>query len=138
MSVRLVFSRKPLTAKHFGLSAFLDSPTQFAFGIVLFMRRTIRRQCCRRPYRNNSKPKGIEMNVLALTPERASGRKLGDVNTVAEKCDCSPRHVYRLADAGRMPAPRKLGALVRWDLEEIDRWIAEGCRPIRQGKGGSR
>lgn len=78
------------------------------------------------------------MNAPALTPERVTGRKLGDVNAVADKCDCSPRHVYRLSDAGRMPAPVKLGALVRWDLEEIDRWIKDGCRPVRQLKGGSR
>jgi excisionase family DNA binding protein len=75
--------------------------------------------------------------TTATMPERATGRKLGDVKAVAEKCDCSPRHVYRLCDAGRMPAPRKLGSLVRWDLEEIDRWIADGCRPVRQVKGGA-
>lgn len=66
-------------------------------------------------------------------PERVTGRKLGDVKAVAEKLDCSPRHVYRLADAGRMPAPLRLASLVRWDLEEIDRWIADGCPSTRKG-----
>ena len=73
-----------------------------------------------------------------LTPDKMTGRKLGDVKAVAEKLDCSPRHVYRLADAGRMPSPLRLASLVRWDLEEIDRWIADGCPPVRQVKGGSR
>ena len=41
--------------------------------------------------------------TTATMPERATGRKLGDVRAVAEKLDCSPRHVYRMADAGRMP-----------------------------------
>jgi predicted DNA-binding transcriptional regulator AlpA len=73
--------------------------------------------------------------TTALTPERATGRKLGDVRALAEKLDCSPRHVYRLADAGRMPSPLRLASLVRWDLEEIDRWIADGCPSCRKGTG---
>ena len=71
--------------------------------------------------------------TTAMMPERVSGRKLGDVRVVAEKLDCSPRHVYRMADAGRMPAPLRLASLVRWDLEEIDRWIVEGCPSRRKG-----
>ena len=69
-------------------------------------------------------------------PENVTGRKLGDVRSVAEALDCSPRHIYRLCDSGRMPAPVRLGSLVRWDLEEIDRWIAAGCPPVRKMKGG--
>jgi predicted DNA-binding transcriptional regulator AlpA len=73
--------------------------------------------------------------TTATTPERATGRKLGDVRAIAAKLDCSPRHVYRLADAGRMPSPLRLASLVRWDLEEIDRWIADGCRPVDRRAG---
>jgi excisionase family DNA binding protein len=76
--------------------------------------------------------------TIITTPEKAAGRKLGDVKIVAEKLDCSPRHVYRLADAGKMPAPIKLGSLVRWDLEEIDRWISAGCPAVRNVKGAGR
>ena len=76
--------------------------------------------------------------TTATTHERATGRKLGDVRAVAEKLDCSPRHIYRLADAGRMPAPVRLGSLVRWDLDEIDRWIAAGCPAVRNVKGATR
>ena len=63
--------------------------------------------------------------------------RLGDVNAVASMCDCSSRHVYRLSDAGRMPRPVKLGALVRWNLVEIEDWIAAGCPAVRHvtGKG---
>jgi excisionase family DNA binding protein len=68
-------------------------------------------------------------------PERATGRRLGDVQAVAQKLDCSPRHVYRMADAGRMPGPLRLGALVRWDLDAIDQWIAAGCPSMRKGAG---
>jgi excisionase family DNA binding protein len=71
----------------------------------------------------------------ALSPAASAGRKLGDVNAVSEKCACSPRHIYRMADAGRMPAPVRLGALVRWDLDEIDRWISAGCPSCRKAAG---
>jgi excisionase family DNA binding protein len=54
-----------------------------------------------------------------------------DVKAVAKLLTCSTRHVYRLCDAGRMPPPVPLGALVRWRRQEIEDWIAGGCKPIR-------
>jgi excisionase family DNA binding protein len=72
--------------------------------------------------------------TFSAAPSSATpGRKLGDVNVVAGKLSCSTRHIYRLADAGRMPAPLRLGTLVRWELDEIDRWIAAGCPSCRKG-----
>jgi excisionase family DNA binding protein len=62
----------------------------------------------------------------AQTPDAA---QLLDVRAVAQLLDCSARHVYRLADAGRMPAPVRLGALVRWRRQDIEDWLAGGCRP---------
>ena len=56
-----------------------------------------------------------------------------DVEEVARILDCSTRHVYRLADAGRIPRPVKLGALVRWNRDSILGWIAEGCPSCRKG-----
>ena len=50
-----------------------------------------------------------------------------DVTSVAELLDCSSRHVRRLADAGKMSRPVKLGALVRWNRQVIEDWIKEGC-----------
>jgi len=50
-----------------------------------------------------------------------------NVHSVAKLLGCSPRHVRRLADTGRMPRPVKLGALVRWSRLEIEGWIAQGC-----------
>ena len=57
--------------------------------------------------------------------------RLLDVNAVARFLSCSARHVYRLADSGRMPRPQKLGALVRWDRIELEKWLADGCRECR-------
>lgn len=64
--------------------------------------------------------------------------ELLNVGAVAALLDCSPRHVYRLADAGRMPPPVRLGSLVRWQRTAITAWVADGCRPIRavSAKGG--
>lgn len=61
--------------------------------------------------------------------------ELIDVRVVARLLSCSTRHVYRLADAGRMPGPLKLGALVRWKRQEIQDWIACGCKPVTR-RGG--
>lgn len=77
------------------------------------------------------------MSASVLTPADASA-KLLDVQAVADLLDCSARHVYRLSDAGRMPAPVKLGSLVRWSAAAIQEWIAAGCPAVRNVKGASR
>lgn len=59
--------------------------------------------------------------------------KLLDVQAVAELLGCSARHVYRLSDAGKMPAPLKLGSLVRWSKTAIESWISDGCPAVRKG-----
>lgn len=83
-----------------------------------------------------------------LTPTSATdGRTVGpeprpdvsaellDVRSVAALLGgCSTRHVYRLADACRMPRPIKLGTLVRWSRAELEAWIGAGC-PSRQPVG---
>ena len=53
------------------------------------------------------------------------------VKQVAVMLGCSPRQVYRLADAGKMPRPIKLGALVRWIRSTLDTWIFDGCKSVK-------
>ena len=65
-------------------------------------------------------------------PEPPAAQLL-DVRAVAALLGCSARHVYRLADAGRMPSPVRIGALVRWRRAEVQEWIDGGCRPVRRG-----
>ena len=72
------------------------------------------------------------MTTAALPPDQTAPALL-DVRAVAVLLDCSPRHVYRLADAGRMPAPLRVGALVRWRRSDIEDWIAAGCPTKRRG-----
>jgi predicted DNA-binding transcriptional regulator AlpA len=62
-----------------------------------------------------------------------------DVQALAGLLGCSGRSVYRLADAGKIPAPLKLGALVRWRPGDIAAWIDGGCKPVRTtAKGGKK
>ena len=65
-----------------------------------------------------------------------SNAALLDVRRVANLLGCSSRTVYRLADAGRMPRPVKLGALVRWSRSAIQEWIADGCPSCRRSQKG--
>ena len=50
-----------------------------------------------------------------------------DVRSVAELLNCSTRHVYRMADARKLPQPVRLGVLVRWPKAKIESWIDDGC-----------
>ena len=52
-------------------------------------------------------------------PVAPGAPQLLNVQAVAETLGCSPRHVYRLSDAGKMPGPVKLGSLVRWSASAI-------------------
>lgn len=61
-------------------------------------------------------------------------RRLGDAKAVGRVLDVSWRTVYRLADAGKIPKGVKLNALRRWDLAEIQAFIASGCKPLNGGR----
>ena len=65
-----------------------------------------------------------ERDVRAVGQGRPT---LLSVDQLAEMIACSVRHVRRLADAGAMPAPVRVGALVRWPAQDIDDWIQAGC-----------
>jgi excisionase family DNA binding protein len=67
-----------------------------------------------------------------VPPDLAALPALLDVRAVAALLDCSSRHVYRLSDAGRMPAPIRLGALVRWRRSDLDDWLSASCPSTRR------
>jgi predicted DNA-binding transcriptional regulator AlpA len=63
--------------------------------------------------------------------------KLIDVKAAAKRCGIAPRTLLRLADSGRAPWGLKIGGLRRWNVAELDAWIANGCPRIRSiRKGG--
>jgi excisionase family DNA binding protein len=55
-----------------------------------------------------------------------------DAAELARLLNVSERQVYRLRDAGRLPAPIKFGGCVRWSLREIEAWIAAGAPRRRE------
>lgn len=85
----------------------------------------------------------MQLNEVNPTENRAGQEMplvesaLLDVGQVASLLRCSQRHVYRLADAGRMPRPLKLGSLVRWRRDELLQWISDGCPRVRVTKGAN-
>jgi len=58
-----------------------------------------------------------------------------NVDGVAELLNCSSRTVRRLADSGLMPRPIRVSSLVRWRRDDVDRWIKDGCPPLKE-RGG--
>jgi predicted DNA-binding transcriptional regulator AlpA len=46
---------------------------------------------------------------------------------VAKALQVSERHLWRLAQAGQIPPPVRLGHLVRWSADVIRAWITAGC-----------
>lgn len=54
------------------------------------------------------------------------------VADVATVIGCSRKHVYTMMDTGRMPSPMRIGRMVRWDRDVIQRWIQDGCPPVRR------
>lgn len=54
-----------------------------------------------------------------------------DVNAVAALLDISPRTVWRLRDAGHLPAPVKIGALIRWRRAALLRFLDESTEHRR-------
>jgi len=72
-------------------------------------------------------------NNTSPTPEP----ELLSEKLTAAKLDCSTRHVRRLADAGKMPRPIRLGGSIKWRRSELDAWIADGCPRVRIVRGGA-
>lgn len=60
-----------------------------------------------------------------------------DVTGVARLLTCSERSIWRLADAGKMPTPVRIGRLVRWQRQGLMDWIAAGCPAVRTVRRGA-
>jgi len=80
------------------------------------------------------------MNATAAVVEQPSthGKRLINKHVVAAKYDADPRSIVRWADAGIIPHGIKLGSLRKWDADEIDAHIANGCPRVRSLKPKAR
>ena len=75
---------------------------------------------------------GLQEEEFAGSRHDRREHALLTVHDVARLLNCSIRTIYRLCDSGRMPRPVKLGSLVRWPRDVIERWIAAGCPGARK------
>jgi predicted DNA-binding transcriptional regulator AlpA len=64
----------------------------------------------------------------------SSNRRLGNCKDVGIVLKCSCSTVYRLADAGKIPYGFKLGNMRRWDMGDLENFIASGCKPPKSMK----
>jgi len=61
-----------------------------------------------------------------------------DVGDLARRYKTSVRHIYRMANGGRMPWGVKLGQLRRWSRRDIEAWEADGCNPVELPRSAAR
>src|SRR5690348_3750875 len=73
---------------------------------------------------------------MPATHSTPAAARLVDAQSVATLLSCEPRLVYRLSQAGRMPAPVRLFSFVRWDRLAIKKWIDGGCKPVDSSAPG--
>jgi excisionase family DNA binding protein len=52
---------------------------------------------------------------------------LVDAKEAARLCSISESMLYKLNAAGRMPAPVRIGTLLRWKRRDLLEWIDAGC-----------
>ena len=82
-----------------------------------------------------SDPKRTRRNRQNRSALRGAAPALLDACGVAVYLSIPRRSVYRLAAAGRIPRPIRLGASLRWIRAQLDEWVAQGC-PTQTANGG--
>jgi excisionase family DNA binding protein len=60
----------------------------------------------------------------AVLPRLLTSRQLSELLSIPE------RTAWRYWHSGLMPAPLKIGSLVRFDRDEILAWIENDCKPV--------
>lgn len=86
-------------------------------------------------------PEGFEMSSSPAAGKPGDTRppvrpELIGVDTFAELLGVSTRHIRRLVDGGKCPAPLRLGKCVRFSRVAVERWIADGCPRVRTVRAG--
>ena len=70
----------------------------------------------------------------------STGPSLVTDKDVAQMLKISVRHLHRLKSRGDFIHPIKIGKLTRWNLEEVEHWIRNGCPApvVNNGEGERR
>ena len=53
---------------------------------------------------------------------------------LAEMLSVSPRHIWRMKAAGKLPRAIEIGHCVRWKLLDISNWLAMDCPAMKEFK----
>lgn len=69
------------------------------------------------------------MSTFDLNQDFVSDPLLIPAAEVARLLQVSTRTLWRQLSAGRVPRPVRFGGTVRWRIDEVRKWIAEGCPP---------
>ena len=72
------------------------------------------------------------MYVLRITDMAGA---LWDTKRVAAQLECCKRMVQILVARGDLPAPLRLGRLVRWREEDISKWLEAKALAAQGGRG---
>jgi len=97
-------------------------------------------------------PEGPVVNTGDSTPPTASRQSQNTLppallcaKKAAAMLGVSRQTILRMNDTGRLPAPVRIGRLVRWGHAELSVWVEHGCPPRKRwgpmwqtlrGKGG--
>jgi len=60
------------------------------------------------------------------------GKELLGAREVAQMLDLCERSIWRMADAGKLPRPLKVGSRTKWRRRDLIQWIDGGCKPVRK------
>lgn len=71
--------------------------------------------------RSESMPTVERVDTEEVAPVVVTARQLAIMLQV------SKRTLFRMRSAGRLPAPLRVGGVVRWRLQDVQNWIANGC-----------
>lgn len=58
---------------------------------------------------------------------------LTSADQLASRLGMTRDHIYRLCREGKLPHTRINARTIRFDLDEIEAWIAKGKQPVKEG-----
>jgi excisionase family DNA binding protein len=78
-------------------------------------------------------PKRLTDSPTATAPEPSPALTDPEytVHDLAQRLQCSDRHIWRMLDRKLIPGVIRIGRLVRLHRPTVDAWIANGCKPCR-------
>lgn len=72
------------------------------------------------------------MSILTSAVKRMG--QLTSADKLASRLGMTRDHIYRLCREGKLPHTRINARTIRFDLDEIDAWIAKGRQPVKEAK----